>query len=93
MMRLVQLLAAFALLAAATPVAAFLRDTTSASPGSGVCLWWRSRQVTYRVNASGVTQTGCQTPAAAEATAAAALATWGGAMRAGRRLRARTSRS
>jgi hypothetical protein len=82
MMRVVRFIAVFALLGAALPAAAFLRDTTGRSPGLGVCLWWRSRHVTYRINASGVTQTGCQTAAAAEATVLPAMAKWAGAKRA-----------
>lgn len=50
-------LAALAALSAAAPAAAFVRSTTHIDPGpdptQGACLWWPSKQVTFKVNASG----------------------------------------
>lgn len=69
------------MLAAAVPARAWFHETTSGVP-SGICLWWRGRQVRFRINAEGITATGCQT-AAAEAAIAAGLAAWGGATRTG----------
>lgn len=75
-----RILAAAALLAAALPAAAFIRETTSVgSPTQGVCLWWGSRSVTYHVNATAVTHTACQTATAAEAAVAAGFDAWGAA--------------
>lgn len=47
------LVAALALLVVAGAASGFVRETSVAgSPGSGTCLWWGQRQVTYRVNAT-----------------------------------------
>lgn len=91
MTRLVRPIAALALFAAAAPASAFVRETTAVGhPDSGLCLWWRAREVTFRVNASGASPAGgaarpapCGSAAAAEAAAAAGLAVWGGATRPG----------
>lgn len=75
-----------ALLSSAFPAAAFVRETTTPGhPESGVCLWWRDRQVTYRVNAetAALVNPPCGSAAVAAAAAAAGLATWGTATRAG----------
>jgi hypothetical protein len=63
--------AALAVLSAAVPAAAFVRETTvPGSPGSGVCLWSGGRNVAYEINAAGVGFTGCEAAAAvAEITA------------------------
>lgn len=79
MIRAVRPLVALTLLAAASPSLAFVRETTTGSPNSGLCTWWGARRVNFEVNASGVTETGCGTAAAAEAATAAAMATWGAA--------------
>lgn len=77
-----RLAVAAALLAGAVPARAWFHETTSGNP-SGICLWWRGRQVHFRVNAEAITATGCQTAAAAEAAITAGLAVWGGATRTG----------
>jgi hypothetical protein len=84
------------LLAAAGGAGAFVRETTAvpADPSSGRCLWWGTRQVTFKVNAtSAATPPGgraacpdcapCLDAAAAAALVAATLPTWSGATRAG----------
>jgi uncharacterized protein (TIGR03382 family) len=84
MSRAACVLAAVALVATALPARAFLRETTTpGSPTTGLCLWWGGRQVGFRVNASGVTETGCRTAVAAQAATDAAMATWGNATRTG----------
>jgi uncharacterized protein (TIGR03382 family) len=90
MIRLVRPLAAVALLSSAVPAAAFVRETTArGQPGAGLCLWWRARQVTYRVNATtaaparAATHVPCGSAAVAETAAAAGLATWASATRPG----------
>lgn len=69
---------AAAALATALPAAGWFHETTSGNP-SGICLWWRGRQVRFRINAAAIGATHCATPAAAEAAITAALATWGNA--------------
>lgn len=70
------------MLGGALPARAWFHETTSGHP-SGVCLWWRGREVRFRINAAAIAATGCQTAAAAEAAIRAGLAVWGGATRAG----------
>jgi uncharacterized protein (TIGR03382 family) len=85
MSRVVRAIAALSLLAAAQPGAAFVRETTSrGNPATGLWLWWGSRAITYRVNATSTTYTPCG-PAANTAQAAvdAGLAAWGQATRTG----------
>jgi MYXO-CTERM domain-containing protein len=62
--------AAFAVLAAAGPAAAFVRSTTASNDptAAGACLWWGSPTVTFEVATDGLDLTGC-----ASADAAAAL--------------------
>jgi hypothetical protein len=80
MTRASRLVAVLVLLAGAGRASAYTRETTTpGNPATGKWLWWRTRQVTFHVNASAVTHTGCQTAANAEATIATALTTWGGA--------------
>ncbi len=84
MSRLVRSIAALVLVAAAQPGAAYVRETTvPAHPQSGVCLWWRGRSVTYRINAGSANYTPCGSVTAAEDAAAAGLAEWGGATKTG----------
>jgi hypothetical protein len=72
-----------ALLAGAAGASAFTRETTTPGhPETGLCLWWRNRQVTFQVNTAETTDVACR-GAAAESAVAAAFATWGGATRAG----------
>lgn len=83
MKRIVRSILVLALLAGADPVAAYVRATTDPGyPGSGVCLWWRGRQVAYSVNALTYKPIGCADAAAAETAVAAGLAAWEGATRA-----------
>jgi hypothetical protein len=78
MTRSVRLVVAAALVAAGLPASAFVRETTTpGQPATGLCLWWRDRQVTYRVNAATAATAPCGSAAAAEESAAAGLATWG----------------
>jgi uncharacterized protein (TIGR03382 family) len=71
-------IAALALVAAAQPAAAYVRETTTPGhPETGTCLWWGGRSVTYRVNATSATPTPCGSVATAQAAVAAGLATWG----------------
>jgi hypothetical protein len=84
MSRVVRSLAAVALLAAALPAAAFLRETSEpGNPGAGTCLWWGGRNVPVLVNASGVDQTSCASPVDAENAVTTAVASWGNATRTG----------
>lgn len=85
MMRLVRFMAAAALVAAALPAAAYVRETTVKNdPKSGLCLWWRDRQITFQVNATAATSAvPCGNAAQAEAAVAAGLATWSSATRTG----------
>jgi len=92
MNRAVRSIAALALLSAAVPTTAWVRETTSPGhPEAGRCLWWRARQVAYRVNATtaaparGATYVPCQSVSAtaAESAAAAGMAAWAGATRPG----------
>jgi len=84
MSRVVRPLAAVALLAAALPAAAFLRETSEpGNPGAGTCLWWGGRNVPVLVNASGVDQTSCASPVDAENAVTTAVASWGNATRTG----------
>lgn len=83
MNRTVRLVAAVALLLSAGPAPAFVRETTTpGNPATGLCLWWRSRQVTFRVNTTGTTAVSCS-GAAAEAAVAAGFGAWNGATRPG----------
>ena len=82
----VRFLSAAALLAAALPASAFLRETTvGGTPSTGVCgggpqpLWWGGRDVTVHVNAEGVTSTACPVPADAENAVSTAMSQWGNA--------------
>jgi hypothetical protein len=71
------------LLAGASRASAFTRETTTLGhPETGTCLWWRSRQVSFQVNATGASHSPCQS-AAAESAAATAFATWTNATRSG----------
>src|SRR5690242_4794426 len=84
MRNVVRWIAASLALLGAVPAVAFVRETTTPGhPETGLCLWWRSRQVTYRVNATKATPTPCLNATTAEATVAAALSTWQSATRAG----------
>jgi hypothetical protein len=79
-MRLVRAAVAATLVLAAIPAAAYVRETTAVgSPKEGVCLWWGTRTVTYRVNAAAVTHTACPSPATAEAEVALGFDAWGAA--------------
>jgi MYXO-CTERM domain-containing protein len=61
-----QLIAALVLLGAAGAASAFVRETSVArSPGSGTCLWWGQRQVTYHVNAASAAGQAPSVPACA----------------------------
>jgi MYXO-CTERM domain-containing protein len=65
------------LAAAATPGLAFVRSTTvSESPGKGLCLYWGTRAVTYKVNATSAATPPCQDAAAAVALTAASFPAW-----------------
>jgi uncharacterized protein (TIGR03382 family) len=75
------MITAVVLVAIALPAAAWFHESTSGSP-SGVCLWWRGRQIRFRINAAAITGTGC-TVTQAEQAIANALATWGSATRTG----------
>jgi uncharacterized protein (TIGR03382 family) len=83
---------AVTLLAVAGAAGAWVRETTAVGdPASGLCLWWGSRQVKFKVNttsaASPPNRTGCSggycTPCldanAAAAAVAAAVLTWNAA--------------
>lgn len=84
MSRFVRSIAALALVAAAQPGVAYVRETTSPGhPESGVCLWWRGRAVTYRINAQSASYTPCGSVTTAEDAAAAGLASWGAATKVG----------
>jgi hypothetical protein len=79
MTRTFRFLAAVALMAAGLPAAAYVRETTTPGhPETGLCLWWRDRQVTYHVNATKASFAACGNAATAEESAAAGVATWGG---------------
>jgi hypothetical protein len=78
----IRTLAAAALLVAALPATAYIRETTAVgNPNGGVCLWWGGRTVTYQVNASAITtaNSSCGTPSAAEAEAVAGFDAWSAA--------------
>jgi Synergist-CTERM protein sorting domain-containing protein len=73
------LLATLATLAAASPAAAFVRSTTSASDptANGYCLWWGTRAVTYQINAEGYDSVpGCSSAAAAADLARSSFPAW-----------------
>jgi hypothetical protein len=83
MNRIGRALVALVLLAGAGGASAFTRETTTPGhPETGLCLWWRSRQVTFQVNTTGTTDIACG-GLAADSAVATAFATWGGATRAG----------
>jgi len=84
MRNVVRAVAALCLLTAAGEARAFVRETTTPGhPNTGVCLWWRSRQITYRVNATSADPRPCGDAAAAEAIAEVGMAAWSTATRAG----------
>lgn len=61
----------------ASPATAFVRSTTVANqPGQGLCLYWNTRQVTYKVNATSATAPPCQDAAAARALTVASFPAW-----------------
>jgi MYXO-CTERM domain-containing protein len=64
-------LAALCTLLVSSPALAFLRSTTD----SGLCLWWRPRQINYAVNTSAL-NSGCDSRAAAAGLARASVSTW-----------------
>jgi hypothetical protein len=75
---------AAALIATAAPAAGYVRETTTPGhPNTGLCLWWRGRAVTYRVNATRASPTPCQSATKGEAAAVQGLAIWAGATRTG----------
>jgi hypothetical protein len=76
MSRVARLLSAAALLAAALPAAAYVRETTTGDPASGTCLWWNGRSVTYEINPEGLTSTACPLAADAESAVSAAVGLW-----------------
>ena len=77
MSRSVRVVLAVTLLAAAVPAEAFVRSTTvSGQPGQGLCLYWNTRQVTYKVNATSAIAPPCQVASAAEALTAASFPAW-----------------
>lgn len=80
-MRLIRLIAAVALVAAAVPARAFYREEVKGTPGR--CLWWRTPSVTYRLNATNANTLGCASQADAVALARASFATWATAADAG----------
>ncbi len=85
-MRRLLLRAAFLVgaLALAADADAFVRSTsTPLRPDTGVCLWWRPRQITYVVNMSGYAGAGCSTGGAASLLAQASFPAWTGATRSG----------
>ena len=85
MSRVVRSLAAVALLAAALPAAAFVRETTEhANPSRRNLPVVGRRNVPVHVNASGVDQTACSSAVDAENAVTTALARWGNATRTGR---------
>ncbi|BDG05233.1 matrixin family metalloprotease [Anaeromyxobacter oryzae] len=80
----VRSIAAVALIAAAVPALAYNRETTTPGhPETGLCLWWRERQITYRVNATRASPAPCGSATAADAAAAQGAAAWSSATRAG----------
>jgi MYXO-CTERM domain-containing protein len=79
MSRALRAVLAAALAAAATPGLAFVRSTTAtnpADPAKGLCLYWNTRQVTYRVNATSAKAPPCQSAAAALALTTASFPAW-----------------
>lgn len=79
MRRLVRTIAAVLLAGAALPATAYVRETT----GTGAPLWWRCPEVTVRLNMTSAGYAPCLDPDVASSAAAAGLATWGQATRAG----------
>jgi len=83
MSRAVRFLSAVALLAAALPAAAYVRESTTGDPFSGTCLWWGGRSVTYEINPEGVTSSTCSSVADAELAVSTAVGLWADATYAG----------
>jgi uncharacterized protein (TIGR03382 family) len=63
--------------ATALPALAFVRSTTvNNQPGQGLCLYWNTRQVAYKVNATSATAAPCQSASAAVALTVASFPAW-----------------
>jgi MYXO-CTERM domain-containing protein len=68
---------AVVLVVSASPALAFVRSTTvSEQPGQGLCLYWGTRQVGYRINATSAVAPPCQDAAAAVSLASASFPAW-----------------
>jgi MYXO-CTERM domain-containing protein len=77
MSRALRVAISFVLVGAASPALAFVRSTTVAEqPGQGLCLYWGSRTVGYRINATSAVAPPCQDAAAAATLSAASFPAW-----------------